>query len=114
MEKVIFFCPAGIAAKLIDGGKLFHRIFTCKKDATPEMIRDILTLNVVLITIDEVSMIPSNVIVMIDEKLMQICNATKIFGGKDVLLSGDFFQMKPFGTVTFNSLNVVVNTDVFY
>ena len=34
-----------------------------------------------------------------------------MFGGKDVLLSGDFLQMKDFSTAVFNSLHVTVTKD---
>ena len=74
------------------------------------MIRDVFTLNVELTIVDEVSMIPSHFVVMMDEKLRQIYDHTKIIGRKDMLLSGDFLQMKPFGTVIYNSLYVVVTT----
>ena len=36
-----------------------------------------------------------------------------MFGGNDVLLSGEFLQMKAFGTVVYNSLHVTVTTDDF-
>ena len=98
-EKAIVVCPTGIAETLIDGETTFHRAFKVKtKHVTPEMIRDVFTLSVELIIIDEVSMISSKFIFMMDEKLRQIYDPTKIFGRKDVLLSRDFLQMKSFGT----------------
>ena len=48
---------------------------------------------------------------MMDEKLRQICDATNILGGKDVLLIGDFLKMKYFCTEICNNLNVTVTTN---
>ena len=62
------------------------------------MIRDVFTLDVELIIFDEVSMILSKLIFMMDENFWQIYNATKMFGGKDVLLSSDILKMKAFVT----------------
>ena len=77
-KKVIVVCPTGIAATLIDGGTTFHRTFKVNtKDATPEMIRDIFTTDVELIIVDEVSMISSKFIVMMDHKLRQIYDPEK-------------------------------------
>ena len=45
---------------------------------------------------------------MMDHKLRQIYDPNKMFGGKDILLSGDFLQMKAFGTTICNSLYVTV------
>lgn len=47
-----------------------------------------------LIIIDEVSMIPHGVFVELDQKLRRLMNNEKPFGGKCVLLGGDFFQCK--------------------
>ena len=95
---MIVFCPTGIVATLIDGGTAFHRTFKVKtKDVTPEMIRHVFTIDVELTIIDEAPMIPSNFIAIMDRKLRQTYDATKMFGGKDMLLSGDFLQMKDFG-----------------
>ena len=67
---MIVVCPTGIAATLIDGGTTFHRTFKVKlKDVTPEMIRDVFTFDVELTIVDEVPMIPSKLIIVMDEKL---------------------------------------------
>ena len=77
VKKVIVVFPTDIAKTLIEGGTTFHLTFKIKtKDATPEMIRDVFTLDVKLIIVDEVSMISSNFIVMMDEKLCQIHDTT--------------------------------------
>ena len=47
-----------------------------------------------LIIIDEVSMIPHRVLVSLGEKLRRLMNSTEPFGGKCVLLGGDFLQCK--------------------
>ena len=67
---MIVVCPTGIAAILIDGRTTFHRTFKVNtKDSTPEMMRDIFTTDVELIIVDEVCMISSKFIVMMDHKL---------------------------------------------
>ena len=45
-----------------------------------------------------------------DEKLRQICDATKMFGRKEVLPSDDLLQIKDFGTAILNSICVTVTT----
>ena len=47
-----------------------------------------------LIIIDEISMIPHLVFVELNRKLCRLMNNTNPFGGKCVLLGGDFFQCK--------------------
>ena len=69
-KKVIVVCSTGISATLIDGGNTFHHTFNSnRKDATPDMIGENVTLDVDLIIVDEFSMIPSIFIVMMGEKL---------------------------------------------
>ena len=110
-KKVIVVWPPSIYATFIDGETIFHLTLNRKrKHVTPEMIRDIFLLDVYLI-IFEVSIIESNFIVTIDKKLRQICDTTKMFDEKCVLLSGNFLRMKPFGTSIFNSLCVAVTAD---
>ena len=68
-KKVTVSFPAGIEEKLIDGG-IFQHTFNFKiKYVTPEMIRDAFTLELFLIIFNEVSVILSNFIFMMDEKL---------------------------------------------
>ena len=103
-KKVLVVCPTGISATLIEGGATFHHTFNHKtKNVTAQMIRDTFTSSVEFIIIDEVSMITSDFIVMMDEKLRQVYDPFKVFGGKRVILSGDFLQMKAFDH--YSSLN---------
>ena len=67
-RNVIVVCPTGIAATFIDGGAMFHCTFNFKtKDFTPETIRYIFTIDIDLKIIDEVFMILSNFIVIMDK-----------------------------------------------
>ena len=50
---------------------------------------------------------------MMEEKLKQSHDTTKMFGGKDMLLSCDFLQMKTFGTAICTSLCATVTTNYF-
>ena len=69
-KKVIVVCHTSIAATLIDGEINFCRTFKVKtKDFIPEIIRDVFTLDVKFTIVDKVSIIQSQFIVMMDEKL---------------------------------------------
>ena len=48
-----------------------------------------------LIVIDECSMVPKHALQAIDRMLRDICNSDLDFGGKCILLSGDFRQILP-------------------
>ena len=113
-KKITVACLIGIAATLIDNGIAFYHAFKVKsKDVTQEQMKNVFTENVELIIVDEVSMIPSDFIVMMDRKLRQVYDSSMMFGEEHILLSGDFLQMKPIGTSICKSLCLCMsNTDV--
>lgn len=51
--------------------------------------------NVHTIVIDEVSMVSSEMLTFISRRLSEIKNCESVFGGLNVILIGDFFQLRP-------------------
>ena len=65
-----------------------------------------------LIIIDEVSMISTEYLVLLDSRLRLIYDSNKLFGRKYMLLSGDFLQIESmFGSQLCKSLYVLVTTN---
>lgn len=96
---------SGIAATLIDGGKTAHSTFkiplnisniespTCNIEKNSEIANKLLLSN--LIIWDESPMSHKKCFEALNRTLMDICSNNQIFGGKTVLLSGDFRQLLP-------------------
>ena len=111
-KKHIILAPTGIAAINAGGSTLhsffklpFHPLLPTDKRYTPRNIRDTLKYNgektkllreVELIIIDEISMVRADIIDFID-KVMRIYNRNmrEPFGGKQLLLVGDIYQLEP-------------------
>ena len=111
-KKAVVLAPTGIAAINAGGSTLhsffklpFHPLLPDDPRFTPSRIRDFLKyrrshiklLNQVeLIIIDEISMVRADIIDFIDRVLRVYCrNMREPFGGKQVLLIGDVFQLEP-------------------
>ena len=54
-------------------------------------------LNVQLIIIDEISMVSNQMLFWVNQRLQQLFNTTQDFGGKSLLVVGDFRQLPPVG-----------------
>ena len=111
-KKHIILAPTGIAAINAGGSTLhsffklpFHPLLPTDKRYTPRNIRDTLKYNgektkllreVELIIIDEISMVRADIIDFID-KVLRIYNRNmrEPFGGKQLLLVGDIYQLEP-------------------
>ncbi len=111
-KKHIILAPTGIAAINAGGSTLhsffklpFHPLLPTDKRYTPRNIRDTLKYNgektkllreVELIIIDEISMVRADIIDFID-KVLRIYNHNmrEPFGGKQLLLVGDIYQLEP-------------------
>lgn len=98
-KNCIVIAPTGIAAVNV-GGQTIHSFF--KFPIGPFEEKDIKKQNknpVVdhtdLIIVDEISMVPSWLLDRVDYALRLWCNSEKPFGGKQVLLIGDCFQLPP-------------------
>lgn len=111
-KKNIILAPTGIAAINVGGSTLhsffklpFHPLLPTDCRYSPRNIRDTLKYNtekinilreVELIIIDEVSMVRADIIDFID-KVLRIYNHNmrEPFGGKQLLLVGDIYQLEP-------------------
>ena len=111
-KKHIILAPTGIAAINAGGSTLhsffklpFHPLLPTDKRYTPRNIRNTLKYNgektkllreVELIIIDEISMVRADIIDFID-KVLRIYNRNmrEAFGGKQLLLVGDIYQLEP-------------------
>ncbi|WP_443731288.1 AAA family ATPase [Segatella buccae] len=111
-KKNIILAPTGIAAINVGGSTLhsffklpFHPLLPTDSRYSPRNIRDTLKYNtekinilreVELIIIDEVSMVRADIIDFID-KVLRIYNRNmrEPFGGKQLLLVGDIYQLEP-------------------
>ena len=93
----------GIAATLLRGGKTLHSIFklpvplseTSVCNVPPNSEQGNFLKQVKVFIIDEASMIPCYALKAIDKCLRDIMNTQTAFGGKVILLGGDFRQVLP-------------------
>ena len=98
----VFLAPTGIAAINIKGSTI-HSFFQLKPGLlTPDSIEPIgsrkridMIRSVRTIVIDEISMVRSDLFVAMDMRLQEITGCNKPFGGKQVILVGDFLQLPP-------------------
>ena len=111
-KKAIVLAPTGIAAINVNGSTIhsffkvpFYPLLPNDTRYTPKKIRDTLKYNkekcriikeVELIIIDEISMVRADIIDFIDKVLRVYSrNMREPFGGKQMLLVGDIFQLEP-------------------
>ncbi|XP_047141069.1 uncharacterized protein LOC124816088 [Hydra vulgaris] len=93
----------GIAATLLKNRCTLHRLFklplpfskTSTCNVTPNSIHGEFFRQVSLYLLDEASMIPKHALSAIDKLLQDICNNKFSFGGKVILMGGDFRQILP-------------------
>ena len=104
-RECVFLAPTGIAAINVSGATL-HSFFQLKPGLlTPDSLEEIgnksrraLIRKVKTIVIDEISMVRSDVFAAIDWRLRSLArgsNGLRPFGGKQIILVGDFFQLPP-------------------
>lgn len=118
-HSVIAVAWTGIAATLLKGGQTVHSVFklpvpvtdgsVCKIKANSISGKLIKKANVIIC--DEVTMIPKHALHAIDLVLKDLMNNTIPFGGKVVILSGDFRQCLPVVNYT-NHRTVIIETSV--
>ena len=96
------FCPAfattGIAADLLKGGRTVHSGFKIPLSAVETSVSSMKVSSfdsnklhdACLIIIDEASMLSSQSLRIIDQLLKEIMNDVRPFGGKTLMLGGDF------------------------
>nr|XP_047141074.1 uncharacterized protein LOC124816090 [Hydra vulgaris] len=93
----------GIAATLLKNGCTMHGLFklpvpileTSTCNVTPNSIHGRFLRQNSLYLLDEASMIPKYALSAIDKLLQDICNNNFPFGGKVILMGGDFRQILP-------------------
>ena len=101
-RECVFLAPTGIAAINI-GGSTLHSFFQLKPGllttGSMEELRNrkrvALIRSVETIVIDEVSMVRSDLFAAIDARLREVTQSRLPFGGKQIILVGDFFQLPP-------------------
>ena len=99
-KNYVVLAPTGVAAINV-GGQTIHSFFGWKNDVPDEkeIIKGLNKNSVIdyidLIIIDEISMVHSWMIDNIDKALKFRCEKNKPFGGKQLLLIGDCFQLPP-------------------
>ena len=101
--KVASAAPTGIAAQLLNGGSTLHRLFrlpvpivensTCKISPTTQKAQVLRDTDVFFI--DEASSINKHALHAIDRVMRDITNSNMPFGGKIVVMGGDFRQTLP-------------------
>ena len=102
--------PTGMAASLLIDGTTVHSLLKINRNGfVPLKDEQLLPLQdmfrkVVVILIDETSMIDPIMLFCIHSRLKQIKSSEEPFGGMTVILTGDFFQMTPVkGTALFDA-----------
>lgn len=104
--KVLLCAPTGKAAFNINGITLhaaFVLPFNQSKREMPRLSASVCNTlfarlkDLELIIIDEVSILGSYTFALINERLQQIFTSKEMFGGKSIILFGDFYQLPPVG-----------------
>ena len=106
-KNVVIVAPTGVAA-INAGGTTIHSFFqfpcTVLKANELEGIRSPkrkeLIKNTDVVIIDEISMVRSDVFSAIDTRLRFLGDSSKPFGGKQIIVCGDFFQLPPFAVTS--------------
>ena len=87
-------CPTRSGAVLLTKGLTFHYAFKANTLAPGEKtiteMKKYLTEDIIIIVVDEVSMLSIENLVLLDERLRTIYNSNLEFGGKSIILCGDF------------------------
>ena len=110
-KRVQAFATTGIAADLLKGGRTVHSGFKIPISAVETSVSSMKVPSyesaklheASLLIIDEASMLSSHSLRIIDKLLREVMNDTRPFGGKTLILGGDFRQttnVVPRGSVT--------------
>lgn len=95
-------CPTGIGASHLVDGRTFHSAFkTFRKDNFGdndlELLRLTFTNQVALVVVDEMSMFKAEFLALLNKRLQAIYRTNALFGGRSIILAGDFLQLEVTG-----------------
>ena len=95
-------CPTGAGAVHMRKGRTFASALRThiKDDLGPQQVAEMRTLfnmDVAVVVVDEVSMLSAENLTLLDRRLRQLYDPSKVFGGVSVLLVGDFLQLRVIG-----------------
>jgi len=99
-KKIVVCAPTGIAALNVRG-QTIHSLFKLpaelieKGSLSPNVRLRSLLKRLDCIVIDEVSMVRADIMDAIDERLREACNNDIPFGGKQIIMFGDPYQLPP-------------------
>ena len=92
---ILVTASTGVAATHINGQTLHSACYLGTKETTEDQIRQFS--NVRLIIVDEISMISKQTLTTLNNKLKNLRNRQKYYGGLNIVFIGDFRQLKPVG-----------------
>ncbi|KAG5675496.1 hypothetical protein PVAND_005392 [Polypedilum vanderplanki] len=99
--KVLLMGPTGSCAFLINGNTIHSALSIAPRRDYMELGSDTLNtirselLDIETVIIDEISMVGCEMRKMVDRRLRQIFNHDEPFGGRNILLFGDLYQLEP-------------------
>lgn len=104
-KKIVVLAPTGVAAVNVSG-QTIHSFFGFRPDITREKAHVLgskpkkakLYQALDAIVIDEISMVRADLMDCIDVFLRRVCKTTRPFGGKQMIMFGDLFQLPPIVT----------------
>ncbi|KAI9993974.1 hypothetical protein PInf_016503 [Phytophthora infestans] len=91
-------CPTGIGACHLVNVKTFHSAFKVfRREGVSrndlELLRLTFTDRVGVVVVDEVSMFSAEFLVLLDHRLRTVYKNNIVFGGRSIILVGDFLQL---------------------
>ena len=97
-------CPTGAGAVHMRNGRTFASAFKThmRGDLSPQLVAEmrlLFTKDVVVVVVDEVSMFSAQNLSLLDQRLRQLYDPSRVFGGISILLVGDFLQLRVIGGV---------------
>ncbi len=100
-KRLVCLAPTGVAAQLI-GGSTIHSFMEFPIEEPGDKIvnngmprnKDLL-LATDIILIDEISMVRIDILQAINDVFQRVCYNGRPFGGKQIIVVGDFFQLPP-------------------
>ncbi len=92
-------CPTGVGASHLPHGQTFHSVFKTwipslnASTLIDDMFKAIGGNQLKIVVIDEVSMLSTQFLVLLDSRLWAMYNPEQPFGGISIMLLGDFIQL---------------------